>query len=105
MRIAVVERGAGAPRVNAKKSIEMMKCEMPFRNSTGSMTADSAFDDQGFTYIVKSYGVDIAKVRHEEEKDEFGRVRGYKREVWITDQKYSVTTSKHTTYARRALVI
>lgn len=103
MRIAVAERRA--PVVNAQKSIEMMKCEMPFRNATGSMTADSVFDDKGFTYVVKSYGVDVGRVRHEEIKNEQGEVTGYTREVWITSDKYSVTTSKHTTYARRALVI
>jgi hypothetical protein len=85
--------------------IEVMKCEAPFTNSTGSMTGDTAFDDKGMTYIVKSYGVPIAEVRHDEVKDKDGKVIGYTRSVWITERKYSVTTSKHTTYARRALVI
>ena len=93
------------PRVNAQTSIEMMKCEAMFQNSTGTMTADTEFDDKGMTYVVMSYGVPIARVRHNEQKNEHGHVIGYTREVWITPQKYSVTTSKHTTYARRALVI
>lgn len=92
-------------RVNAPTSIEMMKCEAMFQNTTGTMTADTEFDDKGMTYVVKSYGVPIASVRHEEQKNEHGHVIGYTREVWITPIKYSVTTSKHTTYARRALVI
>lgn len=91
-------------RANAKESIEIMKCEAPFRNSTGTMTGDTAFDDKGYVYIVKSYGVPIATVRHEEYTAIDGR-KQYTREVWITPTKYSVTTSKHTTYAKRALVI
>ena len=88
---------------NAKLSINLMRVEQPFMNSTGTMTADSCFDDEGFTYVVKSYGVDIARVRHREYTDINGK-KNYTREVWITDKKYSVTTSKHTTYARRALL-
>lgn len=76
-----------------------------FQNTTGTLTADTSFDDKGMTYVVKSYGVPIAEVRHNEIKNEHGHVTGYTREVWITSLKYSVTTSKHTTYARRALVV
>lgn len=104
-KIVVQDRQKRAPVVNARKSIEMMKCEMPFRNANSTMTADSVFDDKGFTYVVRSYGVDVGRVRHNEVKNEKGEVIGYTREVWITDQKYSVTTSKHTTYAKRALLI
>jgi hypothetical protein len=86
-----------------------IKCESPFVLTTGNMRGNIAFDDTGWTYYVTSYGVDIARVRYEQvmgpdgewERESNGKI---KLEVthWITPVRYSVTTSRHTNYARRA---
>lgn len=46
---------------------------------------------EGDTYVIRSYEAVIATVNL------------LTNEVWITDKKYSQTTSRHTSFVRRAL--
>lgn len=84
----------------------------PVVSHTGSLYGDTSFDDNGWEYTVYSYGVPIGKIRREAirnadgsyAKDDQGKV-AITEELWITDKKYSVTTSRHTNLARRALTL
>lgn len=67
-----------------------------FRNRSGSFSAERAAapDGVGYLYRVFSYATCIAEI-HVVDR----RVVSH----WITEQKYSVTTSKQTSYVRRYL--
>ena len=90
----------------------MIEAGQPVVSNTGSFVGDWKFDDDGFAYVVSSYGVPVAELRRHRVVDANGQrvmnERGqakYNLELWITPVKYSVTTSKHTTIAKRALNI
>lgn len=94
-------------KVNAMGAMVRMETESAFISITGSLRASNLYsihNEGDREYVVTSYGVPIAKVTYTRYTDEQGNT-AYHREVWITDQKYSVTTSKHTGMARRALQV
>jgi hypothetical protein len=99
-------------RVSLKHAEKLISVGEPVVSNTGSLVGDTSFDDNGWEYTVTSYGVPIGKVRREVILNPDGSwavglrgARQYKKTLWITDQKWSVTTSKHTNLARRALKI
>jgi len=73
-----------------------------FSGSNRTIWAFNSFDDTGWTYEVKSYGVVIGRMRTDEIKDEDGNVVSYKKTLWINPERYSVTTSAHTGLVRKA---
>jgi hypothetical protein len=88
----------------------MIEAGQPAVSNTGSFVGDWRFDDDSYAYVVSSYGVPVAELRRKRVLDENGKrvmnKRGqakYNLELWITPVKYSVTTSRHTNLARRAL--
>jgi hypothetical protein len=101
------------PRVSLRSAERLIEAGQPVQSNTGSFTGDWQFDDnKGYAYVVKSYGVPVAELRRTRVLDSEGKrvmnSRGhakYNLELWITPVKYSVTTSRHTSLARRALRI
>jgi len=99
-------------KVSLKLAERMIEAGQPAVSNTGSFVGDWRFDDDSYAYVVSSYGVPVAELRRKRVLDENGKrvinERGqveYNLELWITPVKYSVTTSKHTTIAKRALKI
>ena len=71
-----------------------------FALSTGSMWGTKTATENGYIYEIKSYGVPIGRLEFDFSKaNDNWRIPSVK---WITDKKYSVTTSKHTNFVRRA---
>ena len=100
------------PRANLKLAERLIEAGQPVVSHTGSFTGDWRFDDDSYAYVVSSYGVPVAELRRNRVLDSNGKralnSRGqakYDLELWITPQKYSVTTSRHTNLASRALQI
>jgi hypothetical protein len=100
------------PRVNLRQAERLIETGQPAVSNTGSFTADWRFDDDSYSYVVSSYGVPVAELRRKRVLDEHGKramnSKGqakYELDLWITPQKYSVTTSRHTNLAARALRI
>lgn len=98
------------PRVNLRQAERLIELGKPAVSNTGSFVADWRFDDDSYAYVVSSYGVPIAELRRKRVLDEQGKrvlnSKGqvkYDLDLWITPQKYSVTTSRHTNLASRAL--
>lgn len=100
------------PRANLKHAERLIEAGQPVVSSTGSFVGDWRFDQTSFCYVVSSYGVPIAELRRHVALNEdgtramtsTGKVK-YNFELWITPSKYSVTTSRHTSLASRALRI
>jgi hypothetical protein len=90
--------------VTQREVVDRIRNEEAFVLTTGSMRGDKAFDDNGWTYYITSYGVDVGRIRHEQTKHEDGSIT-WETKLWVTPQRYSVTTSRHTGYVRRALNI
>jgi hypothetical protein len=100
------------PRANLKSAEKLIAAGLPVVSHTGSFVGDWKFDDDSYAYVVQSYGVPVAELRRKSVLDSNGKralnSRGkikYDLELWITPQKYSVTTSRHTNLAGRALLI
>jgi hypothetical protein len=99
-------------RVSLRHAEILISEAKPVVSHTGNLAGDTSFDDNGWEYTVWSYGVPIGKLRREAvrnadgsyAKDDQGKV-AITTKLWITDKKYSVTTSRHTNIARRALMI
>jgi hypothetical protein len=98
------------PKANLKHAEQMIEAGQPVVSNTGSFVGDWKFDEDSYAYVVSSYGVPVAELRRRRVVDSSGQrvmnSRGqakYDLELWITPVKYSVTTSKHTTIAKRAL--
>ena len=100
------------PRVSLRHAETLISEAKPVVSHTGSLLGDTSFDDNGWEYTVWSYGVPIGSIRRQAvrnpdgsyAKDDQGNV-AITEELWITDKKYSVTTSRHTSLARRALTL
>jgi hypothetical protein len=100
------------PKANLKLAERLIEAGQPVVSSTGSFVGDWRFDDDSYAYVVSSYGVPVAELRRHRVLDSEGKramnSRGqakYNLELWITPTKYSVTTSRHTNLASRALKI
>ena len=100
------------PRANLKSAEKLIAAGQPVVSHTGSFVGDWKFDDDSYAYVVQSYGVTVAELRRKRMLDEHGKRalnnRGqakYELDLWITPKKYSVTTSRHTNLAYRALLI
>jgi hypothetical protein len=100
------------PRANLKLAERLVEAGQPVVSLTGSFVGDWRFDDDSYAYVVSSYGVPVAELRRKRVLDENGKrvmnSRGqakYDLDLWITPTKYSVTTSRHTNLASRALKI
>jgi len=99
-------------KVNLKLAERLIEAGQPVVSSTGNLTADWQFDDDSYAYVVSSYGVPVAslfrKVILDEEgnrvRDDKGRLK-YGLDLVVTTQRFSVTTSRHTNIAKRALKI
>jgi hypothetical protein len=81
----------------------MMRQEQAFETVTGSLRAQNVFTNGIRSYIVFSYQEPIAVVSYHITENNGDVITT--RNAWITDDKFSVTTSRHTSMARRALVI
>ena len=99
-------------RVNLKLAERLVEAGQPAVSLTGSFVGDWRFDNDSYAYVVSSYGTPVAELRRKRVLDEQGkRVMNsggqakYELDLWITPQKYSVTTSRHTNLAARALRI
>jgi hypothetical protein len=92
------------PKLNRREATFAIQSEQEFKSHTGSLTARWEQEGSTKTYLVCSYGVPVARVIYSfEQKDDGDIVQT--RDVWITPQKYSVTTSNHTNLARRSINI
>lgn len=88
--------------LNRRQIPDAIANEQEFSGSNRTIWAFKSFDDKGWEYVVKSYGVPIARMRVEDVKNEDGIVVGWNKTLWVTPERYSVTTSAHTSLARRA---
>lgn len=86
--------------LNRRQIPDAIANEQEFTGTNKTIWAFKSFDDAGWEYVVKSYGVPIARVRVDDVKEN-GVVVGWKKTLWITPTKYSVTTSAHTSLVRR----
>jgi hypothetical protein len=93
-----------ATKVNRKEAVVRIECELPFVLSTGSLRGDNYVVDGIRQYVVHSYAEPIARVTYSEDYDDNNDVVTT-RNVWVTDKKFSVTTSIHTGIARRGLKV
>ena len=91
-------------KVNRREASHLMLLEKEFKSHTGSLTARWEQEGSTKTYLVCSYGVPVARVIYSFEQMSDGDIV-QTRNVWITPQKYSVTTSNHTNLARRSINI
>lgn len=91
-------------RVNRRQALELLKEEQDFEISTGSMRGINFVKDGQREYVVYSYREPIARVQYVSRMNVMGDVEIH-RHVWITDKKFSVTTSTHTGMARRSLQV
>jgi hypothetical protein len=93
-----------AIKVNRKEAVTRIECELPFVLSTGSLRGENVTIDGVRQYVVHSYAEPIATVTYTQDYDENNDVV-ISRNIWITDKKFSVTTSIHTGIARRGLKV
>ena len=91
-------------RVNLKTASNYIETEQDFESSTGSLRGVNTWSNGVRSYTVYSYREPIARVEYIMTQDINGDV-DVERKVWVTPQKFSVTTSKHTGIARRALQV
>ena len=91
-------------RLNRRQASDAIRNEDEFRTHTGNLTARWELEGSTKTYLVCSYGVPVARVIYSFDQRSDGDVV-QTRDVWITQQKYSVTTSNHTNLARRSINI
>lgn len=77
-----------ARRISLREVPRAIENRQEFTAGAGTMFGD--YEDDG-SYVVRSYRAVIATAKQTPE----GEV------VWVTDQKWSVTTSRHTNLARR----
>jgi hypothetical protein len=92
------------PKLNRRQAQFAIQSEQEFQSHTGNLTARWEQEGSTKTYLVCSYGVPVARVIYSfEQKDDGDVVQT--RDVWFTQQKYSVTTSNHTNLARRSIYI
>lgn len=78
--------------ITRAKAVEYIRLTRDFNagsNNTGVVSFTGR--TEGDTYVIRSYEAVIATVC---------LLTG---DVWITDKKYTQTTSRHTSYVRRAL--
>jgi hypothetical protein len=92
------------PKLNRREAAYAIQSEQEFKSHTGSLTARWEQEGSTKTYLVCSYGVPVARVIYSFEQMSDGDIV-QTRNVWITPQKYSVTTSNHTNLARRSINI
>jgi hypothetical protein len=90
-------------KVNLMGAAVRMECETAFESTTGALRAINHYENGVREYVVYSYAQPIARVTYTIDYDDNGDVVTG-RSVWITPDKFSVTTSKHTGIARRALL-
>ena len=101
------------PKAHLKHAERLIEAGQPVVSTTGNFIGDWQFDDnKGYAYVVKSYGVPVAELRRTRVLDSEGKrvmnSKGqakYDLSLWVTPKKYSVTTSRHTNLAYRALLI
>jgi hypothetical protein len=77
--------------------------EEAFVTHNGTLRGTNLWSDGVRRYIVYSYNEPIASVTYEITQDGNQDVIA-SRYVWVTKDKFSKTTSRHTSIARRALV-
>jgi hypothetical protein len=88
--------------VNLKDAQALIECEVDFTSSTGALRGVNDWSTGLREYTVYSYREPIARVTYTMTQQDDGDVVT-ERVLWITPSKFSVTTSKHTGIARRAL--
>jgi hypothetical protein len=81
-----------------------IECETAFETHNGTLRGINTWSDGVREYTVYSYREPIARVTYTMTQQEDGDVVT-ERHIWITPQKFSVTTSRHTNIARRALQV
>jgi hypothetical protein len=81
-----------------------IECETAFETYNGTLRATNTWSNGVREYTVYSYQEPIARVTYTMTQQEDGDVVT-ERHIWITPQKFSVTTSRHTNIARRALQV
>jgi hypothetical protein len=91
-------------KVNRKDAVERVANEQDFILSTGSLRGYNTVIDSVRQYVVMSYAEPIATVTYTQDYDENNDVVT-SRNIWVTDKKFSVTTSIHTGIARRGLKV
>ena len=72
-----------------KETQLLLQMRIPFNG--GNFTANFEVGSEGGEYVVRSYGVEVARWL-----PMFGG------ECWVTDKKYSQTTSRHTNLVKKA---
>lgn len=92
------------PTVNLKQASDYISGESDFKSSTGSLRGVTTWSNGVRSYTVFSYSEPIARVEYVMTQMNDGDVVT-EREVWVTPKKFSVTTSRHTGIARRALQV
>ncbi len=85
-----------ARRISLREVPLAIQNRREFTAGAGTMFGDYDTDgEHAGKYVIRSYRAVIATVTFTDRGDL----------VWVTDRKYSVTTSKHTNYARRGLAV
>ncbi len=85
-----------ARRISLREVPLAIQNRREFTAGAGTMFGDYDTDgEHAGKYVIRSYRAVIATVTFTDRGDL----------VWVTDRKYSVTTSKHTNYARRGFAV
>lgn len=90
------------PKVNLQTASKFIEHEREFESSTGSLKGINLMSNGTRSYIVFSYSEPIARVDYVMTQEPDGDITT-ERQLWFTPRKFSVTTSRHTNLARRAL--
>ncbi len=86
-----------ARRISLREVPLAIQNRREFTAGAGTMFGDYDTDgEHAGKYVIRSYRAVIATVTFGRDNEEV---------VWVTDRKYSVTTSKHTNYARRGFAV
>lgn len=91
-------------RVSLKEASKYIETEQDFESSTGNMRGENDWSEGVRSYTVFSYKEPIAHVHYVMTQMDDGDIVT-ERQVWITPKKFSMTTSRHTGIARRALQV
>ena len=92
------------PTVNLRTASNYIETEQDFKSSTGSLRGVNTWSNGVRSYTVFSYSEPIARVEYIMTQLDDGDIIT-EREIWVTPRKFSVTTSRHTNLARRALQV
>ena len=89
-------------KVSNAGALVRMECEVAFITKFGTLRGSNEWAEGLRTYVVYSYEEPIARVSYLISFDSNSEAIT-KRDVWVTDERFTSTTTNHISMARRAL--